>query len=212
MIRNKVRNFSTHNLATLVPVFLFAGLTSCVGTQAARDLTKIELARMSEYQQLIDNKITAEEAYYNGARKELVENLQEARKQDVEKDFVDRRAIVIADQWENSSKKTLSEKDLLEVLDGISFQLRTAQARMLEREDTITERYLNALEKLEYQRKKLEEIRSALGELNSDLSTIQKAAFLYDYAREVEKEFEKLRKEAEKPDTSGTAPISTPTN
>lgn len=174
-------------MSVIVAIFVFSG---CAGTKAARDLTALQLKHLIQYQSLLDKKIAAEEAYYFSAKEEIGKNLKASAEGPLSRDFIDRHAIATAAAWKR--KKSIEENDLLIFVDRVSAAYEAALSKIRQQETRITEEYLNSLEKVEFQRKKLQNIEEPLRSLMSELSTEEKARFLFAYIRGVQKAFKEL--------------------
>jgi hypothetical protein len=177
----------------LAIVGIFA-LSGCAGRKAAHDLTTLQLGQLIQYQSLLDKKVAAEEAFYLSARKEITENLKESAQGPLTRDFIDRHAIETTAVWKR--KKRIEENDLLIFVDRVSAAYEASLSEIRKHEMHIAEEYLNSLEKVEFQRKKLQSIEEPLRKLLSELSTEQKARFLFAYIRGVQKAFEELDQES----------------
>ena len=181
-------------------------LYGCAGRKAAHDLTALQLGQLTQYQSLLDTKISDEEAYYRSAKKEISENFDDSAKSPLSRDFIDRRAVETEAAWKR--KKSIEENDLLLFTDRTSESYGAFISEIQKQETRIAEEYLNSLEKVEFQRKKLQSIEEPLRKLLSEMSTEQQARFLFVYIKGVRQAFEELNK---KPDSNTVTPSATGT-
>jgi len=190
-------------ILVILGIFIFCG---CAGKKAAHNLTALQLGQLIQYQSLLDTKISAEEEYYLSAKEGISKNLNDSEKGPLSQDFIDRHAIETEATWKQ--KKSLEENDLLLFVDRVSEAYGASLSEIHKQETRIAEEYLNSLEQVEFQRKKLQSVEDPLRKLQSGMSTEQQARFLFAYIKGVRKALDELNK---KPDSNATTPSTTGT-
>ncbi len=183
-------------LSYLSRLLLFGAILIMVGCttgKPAREVARLTLKQVISYEEEVNSKIKSEQKYY----KDKVNSFQEGIKSDTktrQNDIVSRSA----QDFQNLvifSKNEISEKQLRDSIDkvlGNIKQMRTENEQLL---INYQSDFLTSLEKLEYNKKTLELLRKDLAKLQARPKDYAKLKELFEYGKDVKKEYDKLEKE-----------------
>ena len=147
-------------LFSILMISLF--LTACAGQQSARHLAGLEIATMIDYKKEVNNKIAAEERYYQEAFIRLNKNLEKMQIEVISENILNARALRYTHLWE---KNFPTEYDKFLLIDTVYTDFVTGNERFEQQKNEIAEQYFSKIEKLNAQLSQLEESIGALKKL-----------------------------------------------
>jgi len=164
-------------------------LSGCATGKEAREVARGTLAEIIKYEELVEKKIGAEQAYYKGSVSVLEESLKEG--QITEAYGIVTRAVQDF-QGEVSllpQDKDYQSNDLRNAIERVLKSLQQSADLHANRLSEYNEDLLKSLEALELHKQSLAKVRKGLEKLQAERSEIERAKEFYEFAEKTKKEF-----------------------
>ncbi len=153
-------NIWQRNLIYLLALVVFSG---CSSAKEAREVSRVTLAQLTTYENLVDKKIRVEKTFYSQSMANLQESLK--RGQETEDMIKVSRAVNDFDSYASNPKNDLKAKDLREFVVNLLEELRHSRTLYAEAKAKYNQDLLNSLAKLELQRDSLDKVQKGLEKL-----------------------------------------------
>lgn len=173
-------------LPSLLAVFLSGG---CTGVREAREVARISLAQTITYEQLVDQKIKEESAYYD-RRVMKLKRAGNALTGDSDRDLLTRAAQDFQSRVQ-SYQSPVSETLIRDEADRFLADLASKQAYYETMISGFDSNLSNSLESLELQKAALERTRKALEELQREPGTVNELKRLFEFGKKTKEEYDR---------------------
>jgi hypothetical protein len=179
-------------------VLLTASLLSgCVGVRQAREVARVSLAQTITYEQLVDQKIKEESAYYDRRIMKLKEGANTVRASSDYALLV--RAAVDFENHVRSAQSPVGETLIRDDVDRFLADLASKQAYYETMIGGFDTHLASSIESLELQKAALQRTRKSLEELQREPGTMDELKRLFEFGKKTKEEYEKSAKKDKKP-------------
>jgi hypothetical protein len=172
--------------ALLAPAVL---LGACTGVRESREVARVSLVQAITYEQLLDDKVHEESAYYARRVATLMQQ-GAALSGDSDRSLLTRASQDFQSEV-RSSKDGVDDRMIRDNVDRFLDKLAARQTYYETMTSEFTTILLASIESLEVQKAALQRTRKALEELQREPGTVDEFKRLFKFAVETRKEFER---------------------